>query len=602
MRTYSLDDFPPQLAYGVGQTMTLDPTRLLLATKAPTSLDQVEALIAPYELTTEDAEDRQERRSDLPLRAVVNYTDERFWVRRRGDRPLTPELFAEMQEGLAAMLDWLGPVYRVGDRPGRHWLLCPLPHVLLLKKVENPAPEQDQAFEELMSGLGATESPEDSAYLGGWRYYVLGDQSQLAYALRDGLLLQPQLVANVELDTMPMLLPLAAIPNDQYYNDHQWCMKQIKAGSDAGNPNAPAVTGWDKWTGDPGEIICIFDTGCDLTHPDLSFATGYNSTTKKESGAPVEPQEEPGMAGHGTCCAGVAAARYNNNAGVAGVAGGCRVMPVTCKKWEDSEIVRGIGWAAKHGASVISMSFGDLRGPRAVIDNAIDQAAYLYDCVLVAATGNTDSSGPRPNQIIYPASHPLVIAVGGSDRDDKRKTILSSDGEDWEAMYGAGISVVAPCVGIATTDICGNGADAGFNTNRGGPKTVAGVAHNYCGDPNGDYFFWFNGTSAATPMVAGLAAVIRSYYRRRTGRKLRSVQVRDIIEQTADKVPNPAIYTSQRPNGTWSNEMGYGRVNMVRALQEVENRSPFPLAMWLSDWLRRLFDWDRFRNLPHLSP
>ncbi len=111
----------------------------------------------------------------------------------------------------------------------------------------------------------------------------------------------------------------------------------------------------------------------------------------------------------------------------------------------------------------------------------------------------------------------------------------------WGACYGPDVDVVAPCLEIPTTDrLGGDGYDAG------------------------DYVGRFNGTSSATPHVAGLAALLFSLRP-----ELTNVEVRRLIESTCDKI-SPALYTyanvGSKPTGTWNEEVGYGRVNAERAL------------------------------------
>jgi hypothetical protein len=280
--------------------------------------------------------------------------------------------------------------------------------------------------------------------------------------------------------------------------------------------------------------ICSRCWGTDLTHPDLQLAgPGIDLGDMVSDGS---PNNFGGSTGHGTCCSGIAAATFNNAAGVAGVAGVCRILPLAIRAFSDVEIANGVNWAVAQGAASISMSFTI---PQSVLVDTALSNAFAANVVLCAATANANVNG-----IGYPARHLNVMAIGASDQADNRKNPASPEGEGWGSNFGTEMSVVAPGVLISTSDIQGNG---GYNP-------AAGAA--------GDYFMTFNGTSSATPHVAGLAALIRSQYP-----TLTSAQIRNFIERSAQKTGVVAYAeTAGRPNGTWNQEMGYGRINAFRAL------------------------------------
>jgi hypothetical protein len=552
----AMRDFPPELLHGTGAVIKLDPTRLLLAFKEPTTREKIAAPLDESGLVLEGSQDTEREK---PARSfeVINHTDRRFWVRSSAGEAIDPKRLDALEEKFGAALEWAGPVYRMGNVEGRGGLMCPLPNVLLIRpKAQIGGGERDQRLGPWLRESGLQEVPEKSKYLGAFDYYVIPDTRERdAYRVRDQLLEQGKdRIDDVQFETMPLVVPITVVPNDAFF-PQQWSMTQIQAGG-------PGTTGWDISAGDAGVVVCILDSGCDLTHPDLDFAgQGINLGTMAPGGSPTTTENPP----HGTACAGIAAGRFNNAAGVAGVAGGCRLLPVAFQNWTDAECAAGIIWAAANGAAVISMSFGQYapgegHGPAVwnflFIDAAIHLAVNL-NCVLVATTGNENTGTVNR----YPARNPLVIAVGGSDQADNRKTPASPDGENWGANFGPGISVVAPSVQNPTTDIQGNGD--GYNTNSGGPFTTFGVTYPNCGDTAGDYFFLMNGTSAAAPHVAGLAAVIRSQYP-----GLSVAEVRALIERTADKVGGAYADVAGFPNGTRNAQMGYGRINMLRALDQ----------------------------------
>ena len=110
-------------------------------------------------------------------------------------------------------------------------------------------------------------------------------------------------------------------------------------------------SGWDITSGDNSIVIAILDDGCDLTHPDLNFLNnGFNAGNLMNNGDAI--------GSHGTAVAGIAAATIDNNLGVAGVAGNCRILPIAMPNLSWLEIATGMRWAADNGANIINCSFG----------------------------------------------------------------------------------------------------------------------------------------------------------------------------------------------------------------------------------------------------
>lgn len=513
--------FPKSLNTSGRKESVLDETRLLVAFKEVIDLDKVQQLAQELKLTVETS-DRQDKNKHW---VQVNNTRQRYWLRTADSRPIQEEEFIRIERAFDDRIDWIGPVYKSRSAVGLEHYFCPVPNVLIVKKSNKEPNAIAAVFQEF--GLEIDEAK--SRYLTAHQYLRIRDVKRFnAFEIKQRL---QQRAEDVKYENMPMLKPLAAVPNDTLWMN-QWDMTQI---------NAPAA--WDISTGANTVVICVLDEGCDLTHPDLQFSEeGINLGTMMPTGAPT--------GNHGTACAGIAAATFNNNEGLAGVAGNCRIMPVAFENWTDVEVANGINYATTNGAAVISMSFGvyddwtgNLDWDHTIIDPEIENA-FTNNVVMCAATGNEDRSDTNR----YPARHPLIIAVGGSSTDDNRKTTTSPDGESWwGANYGedvydgtaTGVSVVAPCVLCPTTDR--QGAD---------------------GYQNGNYINNFNGTSSATPHVAGFAALLKSQYP-----ALSNVQIRNIIEKTAAKV-GTLPYSEQAgfPNGTRNQEMGYGRIDMLRAL------------------------------------
>ncbi|MBU7008343.1 S8 family serine peptidase [Phosphitispora fastidiosa] len=288
---------------------------------------------------------------------------------------------------------------------------------------------------------------------------------------------------------------LFGTPNDSQYG-RQWAMKQINA-----------ENGWGvRGTGAP-VIIAVLDSGVDVNHPDLKgrLVRGVNTVNPLKSARDSE--------GHGTHVAGIAGAAVNNGVGVAGVAGvpGVKIMPVKVfDGWDgtDTSISDGIIWAADHGARVINMSFGSWFHSE-VLNEAIEYA-YGKGVVMVAAAGNWASE-----DISYPAAISKVISVSATDREGSLAEFSS---------YGPLIDVCAP-----------------------GEDIYSSVWDPY----KGSTYTEMSGTSMASPMVAGLAALLLA-----KDPGLTAEDVRQIIEVTAADLGEPG----------WDPEFGHGRIDIGRAL------------------------------------
>jgi subtilisin family serine protease len=322
----------------------------------------------------------------------------------------------------------------------------------------------------------------------------------------------------------------ATTPNDTRFAQ-QWNLSRI------GTPAA-----WDISQGDSNVVIAIVDTGCDLGHPDLSTKYVPQADRRDVINGTNTPDD---VGGHGTLCAGVAAAETNNNQGVAGVGWNCSIMPIRLIDGNDDilsemDIVSAIDWARTHGADVISMSwYWDL--PHANADVALDNA-HAAGALLVAASGNCFPGDGCANaaEISFPATHRRVLAVGASDQNDQRKQPVSADTSPWHSRYGPELNVVAPGVIPWTTSDGGGTGD-----------------------------FW--GTSAAAPHVAGLAGLLMSLLQQPVNVPPglpRNELVWNIIELTAAKVGGYGYAPAAgHPNGTWHQEMGYGRIDAAAALR-----------------------------------
>ncbi|MBC7541711.1 MAG: peptidase S8 [Candidatus Sericytochromatia bacterium] len=279
-----------------------------------------------------------------------------------------------------------------------------------------------------------------------------------------------------------------------------------------------AEAAWKITPGNGQVAIAIIDTGVDFNHPDLKgkLLTGFSTIAAQPSGKDDH--------GHGTHCAGIAAAVTDNAVGVAGMAPKAMLMPVkvldASGNGADDDVATGIVWAADNGADVISLSLGtDQADP--LMKDAVAYAQARRNCVIVAAMGNDGASVAS-----YPAKFAGVIAVGATDAQDRLASYSN---------FGSWMSVVAPGTGIVST----------FPT-YAVTLNQSGYSKDYAS---------LDGTSMAAPFVAGLAALVKSQGTRQT-----PAQVKAAITKGADDLGVKGF----------DDRFGFGRINARKTLSSLK--------------------------------
>lgn len=339
-----------------------------------------------------------------------------------------------------------------------------------------------------------------------------------------------------------------ATPNDTLFTQ-QWGLKNngqaVRGARGTAGADIEAPAAWNISQGSRNVIVAIIDTGVEIHHPDIAPNRWYN--TKELQGAGNLNNWRPNgidddgngyvddvvgwdfvynvnnprdlSSGHGTHVAGIAAASGNNGKGVAGVSWRSRIMPLAVQNYASgglpiSAIVEALAYAQKMGAKVVNMSFGAY-GASQTLQNAINQAKTP---VLCAAAGNDGRNNDIYQHFPSNYTNANLIAVAATNQSDRLASFSN---------FGASsVDVAAPGVNIVSTYIKGSG------------------------------YAYISGTSMASPMVAGIAALVLSQRP-----SLSSVQVVSVIKSSVDKIDALSGKTSTSEKVSTG-----GRVNALKAL------------------------------------
>lgn len=290
-----------------------------------------------------------------------------------------------------------------------------------------------------------------------------------------------------------------------------------------------AFSAWDITLGNSEMAVGIVDTGTDPTHPDLvnqfaynvadplngidddfdGFVDNYLGWNLASNNNNVTAIENP----HGIGISGIVAAQANNAFGISGVSPGVKIMPIKVIDEQGSltAAYEGILYAAQKGCKVIVCSWGGII-PDKLSETIINYVLQNYSVIIVAAAGNS-----KDEKLYYPASYPGVVSVLATNNYDHK----------WVgSTYGYRIDLAAPGQNILSTAAMG-----GFSVT--------------------------SGSSNAAPMVAGLAALIKS------------VRPHLSAEQVVAQMKVTALYLDTFPaNIPFANKLGAGRINIFRALTD----------------------------------
>ena len=340
-----------------------------------------------------------------------------------------------------------------------------------------------------------------------------------------------------------------------------------------------------------GVRLALIDSGVDTGHPDLQGIMLKDAAGKPLYADFTGSGDLTDTVGHGTACAGLIAAqsrnvysvnntyrvsvypvpdptkRYNDTTyfRVGGVAPGVKIMAakifdarVPGQGAYDSNIIRAIQWAIDNHADVISESFGSAAvlntNPATDVVAQADELAVRKGITVVVANGN---AGPGQSSVQSPAQAPNVIAVGASTDYQ----LFDQLGQ--YVRHGAGTADnLAPFSSRGPTydgrvrpDLLAPGA-FGWSTQPRNPNSESSGQPPYL-------LTQFGGTSMATPIVAGTAAlVINAYMETHHGQHPSPSYVKQVLASSADDLGYPAT------------DQAAGRVDAQRAIDLVTRQGP----------------------------
>ena len=314
-------------------------------------------------------------------------------------------------------------------------------------------------------------------------------------------------------------------PDDpEYTNGNLWHLNTCKV-----------LDAWDIEQGDPSVVVAVVDGGIDIVHSDLINRIAYNTDD------PINGEDDDGdgfvdnyrgwdvanddnnpsnsKLEHGTYVAGISNAEVSNGIGTAGVGYNTKFLPIKiCPDGLEtvSAGYDGIVYAANHDCKIINCSWG-INSSSSYGYDIVKYATFNCDALVIAAAGNSANTDE-----LYPASFPEVLSVGGTVSGDYAWYNSSTYGTN----YNRYVDICAPA--------------KGYHSLANNDKVISMSG---------------GGTSFSSPIVSGVAALVRSKFPEMT-----ALQVSEQLRMTSDN-----IYALNSEE-IYADRLGIGRVNAYKAL------------------------------------
>lgn len=314
-----------------------------------------------------------------------------------------------------------------------------------------------------------------------------------------------------------------------------WLDRKLSLSLDRSVPQIGGPAAHARGLTGAGVTVAVLDTGVDATHPDLSGKVTLAASFIEDEHGNTDPH------GHGTHVASTIAGSGAASAGTRrGVAPGVNLLSGrVCATFgcPESAILAGMEWAVQNGAQIVNMSLGGYDTPEIdPLEEAVNRLSAQYGTLFVVAAGN---SGGIPRTVGSPSSADAALSVGAVDRLDQL-AVFSGQGPRIgdDALKP---DLTAPGVGIVAARATG--------TSMGTPVDA--------------HYTSANGTSMATPHVAGAAALLLQQHPTWSGSQLKA-----------------ALMGSAQPNDTLTVfEQGAGRVDLDRATRQAISAVPASLSL-----------------------